>query len=416
MKRLFISILCATALTGVAAQTPADTTQAVYDTTEEVMYDNDRYKVETNHFFDNWFVSGGFGGQIIFGNHDMQVKFLDRVAPALDIAVGKWFTPGIGVRLMYSGLTPGIGVRLMYSGLSVKGATQKEGHGEFPTHSTGVDVPGKGGDGYWLMKQKFKFYNLHLDALFNMSNILYGYNEKRVYNCSPYFGLGWTRVWESPQSMEVSANVGILNSFRLNDALDLNLDIRGAYVSDRFDGELGGRWGEGIWSATIGLTYKFKPRGWDRSKTIIRTHDRTSELKAMQDKLNDMQAQLAQRKRDSVTVVRTLAAANFVIFKIDTWDLTNEARVQLSLFAETIKKADPNVVYVITGYADKGTGSVERNVILSKNRARVVYECLVNEFGVPKKQLRVDHKGGVDNMFYNDPRLSRAVITRVVEE
>lgn len=404
IKHLFISALCAAAFTGAAAQEQhSDTIQSVYDTTEEVMYDNDKYKVETNHFWDNWFVSAGFGGQIIFGNHDKQVKFFDRIAPALDIAVGKWFTPGIGVRLMYSGL-------------SVKGATQKEGHGEFPTHSTGVDVPGKGGDGYWLMKQKFDFYNLHLDALFNMSNILCGYNEKRVYNCTPYVGLGWARVWESPQSMEVSANVGILNSFRLNDALNLNLDIRGAYVSDRFDGELGGRWGEGIWSATVGLTYRFKQRGWGRSKTIVRTHDRQRELKAMQDKLNDMQAQLAQRKRDSITVVRTLAAANFVIFKIDTWDLTKESRVQLGLFAETIKKADPNAVYIITGYADKGTGSIERNVILSKNRARVVYECLVNEFGVPKKQLRVDHKGGVDNMFYNDPRLSRAVITRIMDE
>ena len=208
IKRILTMSLCVASFLGVSAQ--QDTAQVVYDTTEEVMYDNDKYKVETNHFWDNWFVSAGFGGEIIFGNHDKQVKFLDRVAPALDIAVGKWFTPGIGVRLMYSGL-------------SVKGATQK-----------------KGGDGYWLMKQKFKFYNLHLDALFNMSNIL----------C----------------------------------------------------------------------------------------------------------------------------------------------------------------------YADKGTGSIERNVILSKNRARVVYECLVNEFGVPKKQLRVDHKGGVDNMFYNDPRLSRAVITRVVEE
>ena len=404
MKRLFISALCAAAFTGAAAQEQhSDTIQSVYDTTEEVMYNNDKYKVETNHFWDNWFVSAGFGGQVLFGNHDKQVKFFDRIAPALDIAVGKWFTPGIGVRLMYSGL-------------SVKGATQKEGHGEFPTHSTGVDVPGKGGDGYWLMKQKFDFYNLHLDALFNMSNILCGYNEKRVYNCTPYVGLGWARVWESPQSMEVSANVGILNSFRLNDALNLNLDIRGAYVSDRFDGELGGRWGEGIWSATVGLTYRFKQRGWGRSKTIVRTHDRQRELKAMQDKLNDMQAQLAQRKRDSITVVKTLAAANFVIFKIDTWDLTKESRVQLGLFAETIKKADPNAVYIITGYADKGTGSIERNVILSKNRARVVYECLVNEFGVPKKQLRVDHKGGVDNMFYNDPRLSRAVITRIMDE
>lgn len=402
IKRFGLIIACAAITSAVNAQN-ADSTVVVSDVTEEIQYNNDKYKVETNHFFDNWFVSGGFGGQVLFGNHDKQVKFFNRIAPALDIAVGKWFTPGIGVRLMYSGL-------------SVKGATQKEGHGEFPTHSTGEDVPGKGGDGYWLMKQKFKFYNLHLDALFNMSNILYGYNEKRVYNCSPYFGLGWTRVWESPQSMEVSANVGILNSFRLNDALDLNLDIRGAYVSDRFDGELGGRWGEGIWSATIGLTYKFKPRGWDRSKTIIRTHDRTSELKAMQDKLNDMQAQLAKRKTDSITVIRTMAAASFVVFKIDTWDLTNEARVQLSLFAENIKKADPNVIYIITGYADKGTGSVERNIVLSKNRARVVYECLVNEFGVPKKQLRIDHKGGVDDMFYNDPRMSRAVITKVLEE
>ena len=402
IKQFGLIIACVAITSAVNAQ-KVDSTVVVSDVTEEIQYNNDKYKVETNHFFDNWFVSGGFGGQVLFGNHDKQVKFFNRIAPALDIAVGKWFTPGIGVRLMYSGL-------------SVKGATQKEGHGEFPTHSTGEDVPGKGGDGYWLMKQKFKFYNLHLDALFNMSNILYGYNEKRVYNCSPYFGLGWTRVWESPQSMEVSANVGILNSFRLNDALDLNLDIRGAYVSDRFDGELGGRWGEGLWSATIGLTYKFKPRGWDRSKTIIRTHDRRSELKAMQDKLNDMQAQLAKRKTDSITVIRTIAAASFVVFKIDTWDLTNEARVQLSLFAENIKKADPNVIYIITGYADKGTGSVERNIVLSKNRARVVYECLVNEFGVPKKQLRIDHKGGVDNMFYNDPRLSRAVITKVLEE
>lgn len=402
IKQFGLIIACAAITSAVNAQ-KADSTVVVSDVTEEIQYNNDKYKVETNHFLDNWFVSGGFGGQVLFGNHDKQVKFFNRIAPALDIAVGKWFTPGIGVRLMYSGL-------------SVKGATQKEGHGEFPTHSTGEDVPGKGGDGYWLMKQKFKFYNLHLDALFNISNILYGYNEKRVYNCSPYFGLGWTRVWESPQSMEVSANVGILNSFRLNDALDLNLDIRGAYVSDRFDGELGGRWGEGLWSATIGLTYKFKPRGWDRSKTIIRTHDRTSELKAMQDKLNDMQAQLAKRKTDSITVIRTMAAASFVVFKIDTWDLTNEARVQLSLFAENIKKADPNIVYIITGYADKGTGSVERNIVLSKNRARVVYECLVNEFGVPKKQLRIDHKGGVDNMFYNDPRMSRAVITKVLEE
>ena len=70
------------------------------DFTETVEYSNDKYKVETNHFWDNWFLSVGAGPQVMFGDHDKQIGFGKRISPALDIAVGKWFTPGIGVRLM----------------------------------------------------------------------------------------------------------------------------------------------------------------------------------------------------------------------------------------------------------------------------------------------------------------------------
>ena len=68
-------------------------------------------------------------------------------------------------------------------------------------------------------------------------------------------------------------------------------------------------------------------------------------------------------------------------------------------------------MYTIIGYADKGTGSKTRNERLSKARAEAVYDCLVKEFGVPEATLNVAYEGGVDNMFYDDPRLSRAVIT-----
>ena len=82
------------------------------------------------------------------------------------------------------------------------------------------------------------------------------------------------------------------------------------------------------------------------------------------------------------------------------------------MMAEVIKECDSDVVYTITGYADAVTGNKEINDRLSKARAEAVFNCLVNEFGVNPNQLRVDYKGGVDNMFYNDPSLSRAVITR----
>lgn len=380
----------------VCAQTEpvAQSTEVVEESTENV---------EINSFWSNWFISAGGGAQIYFGDHDRQANFGDRLSGALDIAVGKWFSPEIGVRLMYSGL-------------SAKGATQK-GH---LAHSTGVDLPGKGGNGYWLEKSKFNFFNFQIDAMFNASNIIWGYNEKRVYNLSPYVGLGVMRVSDKPAETAIAGHFGLLNSFRLTSCLDLNLDIRGTLVNDDFDGEPGGRKGEGLLTATLGLTYKFSPRGWNRGKNVIRTVYNTAEIKAMQEKLRQMSEENARlqeaiangNKEEAQTIVKQIASSNLVVFPIGKSTLSNEARVNLGMLAEVIKKGDPHSVYTITGYADEGTGSEELNRELSKERADAVYDCLVKEFGISQSQLRIDYKGGVDNMFYDDPRLSRAVITQ----
>ena len=368
------------------------------ESTEKVEYSTDKYKVETNSFWDNWFISIGAGGQVYFGDHDKQVSFGERISPALDIAVGKWFSPEIGVRLMYNGL-------------SAKGATRWGA-----AHSTGEEVEGWGTG---LYKSKFNYFNFQADAMFNLSNIFCGYNEKRVYNCSPYIGLGVMKVTDAPKETAVSGHFGILNSFRLCSALDLNLDLRGTLVDDDFDGEPGGRGGEGMFSATIGLTYKFKPRGWNRSRTIVREVYNNDEINAMREKLNQMSEEnarleeaLAQNDRERAqTIVKQITSANLIVFPIGESTLSNQARVNLGMLAEVIKQGDASTVYTITGYADAGTGSKEINEQLSKARAEAVCDCLVKEFGVNKSQLKIDYKGGVDNMFYDDPRMSRAVIT-----
>lgn len=387
----------ALAASGTAMAQEAQTVQNG-DFTETVEYSTDKFKVETNRFWSNWFVSAGGGVNLYFGDHDKQVKFGKRLAPAVDVAIGKWFTPGIGVRFAYSGL-------------SVKGATQTG------IHSTGEEVPGKGGYGYWLTKQKFNYFNFHLDAMFNVSNLFFGYNPNRVYSLSPYVGLGVMKTNDTPKATEIAGHFGLLNSFRLCDALDLNLDIRGTLVSDAFDGENAGRGGEGMLSATVGLTYKFKKRGWDKAKTVVRIDNRA--INALRQQLADAEAEndrlkraLAEGNRQKAKEIVTKASANLVTFQIGKATLSNEARANLSLLAEAIKSGDGSVVYTITGYADAGTGSKRINERLSKRRAEAVRDCLVKEFGVSESQLRVDYKGGVDNMFYDDPRLSRAVITK----
>ena len=376
---------------GVYAQNESSTTTIVENT--------DKYKVETNRFWSNWFISVGGGAQMYFGDHNKQMSFGERLSPALDVAVGKWFTPGIGVRAMYSGL-------------SIKGATQNG------AHSTGEVYDAS----QWLDKQKFDFMNIHGDVLFNMSNILFGYNEKRVWNVTPYVGLGWMVTWDSPRSREFNANLGVINSFRLCSALDVNLDVRATATKDRFDGETGGHKEEGLLAITLGLTYKFPLRSWGRSTTkVVMFSD--EELKQMKARLRDMgmenqrlKDQIADSGNKTTEIMiekNWVAAPHLITFPIGKSELSNEARVNLGFLAKVMKENNRKVVYTIIGYADKGTGSPKFNERLSKARAEAVYECLVKEFGVPAEILEVTHEGGVDNMFYDDPRLSRAVITEI---
>lgn len=394
IKRTFFAAACLLAASTAFSQEAANEDIVIKETVE---YSTDKHKVETNGFWSNWFVSAGAGAQVYFGDHDNEAKFGNRISPALDIAVGKWFSPEIGVRLMYNGL-------------SAKGATR---WGQ--AHSTGDQVDGWG---IGMYKSKFKYFNFQIDAMFNFSNIICGYNENRVYNCSPYIGVGVMKVTDDPKEAAISGHFGIMNSFRISSAIDINLDLRGTLTSDALDGEFGGRWGEGLFAATVGITYKINPRGWNRAKTVTRNVYDNTELNRMREKLNRLNEENARladelaRKSQEKPVVKQIASANvLIVFPIGKSTLSNQARVSLGMLADAINAGDESTVYTITGYADAGTGSKELNERLSKERAEAVRDCLVDEFGVDASQLKVDYKGGVENMFYDDPRMSRAVIT-----
>lgn len=129
------------------------------------------------------------------------------------------------------------------------------------------------------------------------------------------------------------------------------------------------------------------------------------------DALKKANDELKNRKPEVRT--QKVVAPVYVTFEIRESKLSEEARINLSLFAEAVKKLNNDVVYTISGYADVTTGNDTINDRLSQERAQVVYDCLVNEFGVNKNQLTVEHHGGVNNMFYDDPRLSRATIISV---
>ncbi len=74
------------------------------NTTEIAEVRQDKYAVVTNSFLVNWLVSVGYGATVLFGDYDAAGSFGKRISPTLSVAVGRWFTPGMGARLQYSGL------------------------------------------------------------------------------------------------------------------------------------------------------------------------------------------------------------------------------------------------------------------------------------------------------------------------
>ncbi|MFD2966858.1 OmpA family protein [Sphingobacterium bambusae] len=390
-------LLLGLGLTFVFSAALAQSTNTVADSTVEVS--SDKHRVVTNKFADNWFIGAGVGTQFFYGDHNRQMNFGDRLVPAFELHVGKWFTPGIGTRLAINGIKN-------------KGVTQNG------SHSLGTIYDASQG----LYNQEFNYLNLHGDVLFNFTNLFKGYKPDRFYEISPYVGLGYMFTWDEPKSDEVSANLGLFNKFRMTSALDLTLDLRGSLVNDRFDGELGGRRDEGMLTAAVGVVYKFGTREWGKEKTTTIRYDNSEEINALRTKVNELaqsnealKKQLANARDTTVTDLiiekNVLAAPILVTFPINRSTVSNEARVNLGFFAKIIKEGNPELRYHIVGYADKGTGSKSTNQRLSRERAEAIYNVLVREFNVPASQLEVDYKGGVDNMFYDDPRLSRAVIT-----
>lgn len=361
----------------------------------------DKYAVITNSFWDNWFFSLGGGASVLMGDGDHAGSFGKRISPTLNVAVGKWFTPGVGLRLQYSGL-------------QAKGFTDQKD----ADYVRGNQFKG----GYY--KQRFDYMNLHGDVLFNLNALFGGYNRQRVYEVIPFVGAGFIHNYTKPRREALALNVGVLNRFRLSDALDINVEFSALGTEDKFDGEIGGsRSFDSMLNLTAGITYRFPSRGFRRPVPQLISQ---AELALLQDNLAVMAARnaelqnaLAEAKSQPVAevtetevVIPSDIAPRTVFFSIGSSEVSPREAMNLSYLAEQMKQF-PQTTYTVNGYADAATGSAEFNKQLSLKRAQAVVDVLVHKYGIAADRLKADANGGVDR--FGQPILNRVVLVQSAE-
>jgi len=341
-------------------------------------------------FWDNWFIQVQGGVSENFSDNYERAKIMKLLSPVGTIGVGKYFSPEIGARIQF---------------------TAGQARNKYITSSIN--------DYYHTT-----FIGGNFDALFNFTNIFGQYKENRVFNLVGIMGLGYESGFkrnadskgpEVEHTRTLSPRFGLQGDFRLCEAWSFNLETNANYDSDNFNGIVSRRKYDVRLNVLAGITYKFPARGFK----VLSAVD-PSTISALNDKINaqrqeieNLQNQLKNQPAPQTnTQVVTKITPTVVIFKIGKSAIEENQKAALYNFANSIKANGQKVT--IIGYADKGTGSTERNMKLSQDRADAVSKALQG-YGVDANNITTEAKGDTEQPFINTNDWNRVVILTSAE-
>ena len=375
----------------------------------------EKNSVFTGGFWKNWELSGNLGTQLFYGDNDWKVNKMTEMLtfPAVDLYLTKWASPSFGV---------GLGVSYGYfKGLYIT-SDYWQGYNRIVDAWFKTNELYKDADPIYayekLSYQRGHWIDAYVLAHADLGNIFFGYNPDRFFDIVAFGGGGMIFGLNDKDAHSVTYNLGLANNFRITDRFKLNLNLRGAFVGDEFDGESyvdeptikhiqDNHKYDGIFGATLGFTYGLDRDGWKTaSRSSKYEYDKEIVEKIVKETVPIPEPQII------VDIPEVWFHINFVV---DKWDISKRELINLQSIADLIKST-PNTKYLVCGYADKQTATPDHNMMLSENRANAVYDVLVNQFGVPTSQLVKDFKGGVDYMFYDEKELSRCVMINSIKD
>jgi len=367
---------------------------------------------ETNGAFDNIWI-GVAGGINTVTPSVRSPRTWGNLGLAVDVNVGKWFTPAVGLRVGYHGLWN----------------NAKNG-------LTNVAAAGT----------NFGFHYVHGDVMWNIINTIAGYKETRLWNIAPYLTMGVLDVSKkvmplqrgAANNLEYAAGAGLFNTFRISDRINVTLDVMALVGKAAAYTRNSGRFLM-LPSATAGLAFNLGKTNFDRHSSItpvvIPVPFTTEQYNALADKVAALEKENAQLKDKIAALEKELAPYKNLVngqtylfengkftavevtnatplsvyFDLGSSKLSAREKAHLEYFCENAIDGDTKLS--VNGYADKQTGSARGNQKLSEQRVKTVVDFLTKA-GAKEANIETAAHGDTINPF-NTAAKNRVVTIEV---
>lgn len=293
-------------------------------------------------------------------------------------------------------------------------------------HVSGLQAKSRFESAYYNLDYKWNYLTTDADLLVNISN-LFSKNYARPLNLIFVGGLGLNYAWDNDELMNMRApaevvplawddnrlchnlRAGLRLETDVTKPLGVSLEVAANSLDDRFNSKTNDK-DDWMITAMVGIAYRFGKR-YQKPAPVM--------APVVQEIVEDHSADLApatpvveekkpEPKPQPKAVVKKETLHENIFYVICMSDPEDQGKPQLQRVADFMKKYKDAKVSIV-GYADKGTGNPEINVMYAERRAAQCKDALVNKYGCDASRISIDSKGDTVQPFAENDK-NRCVI------
>ena len=327
-------------------------------------------------FKKHFFLDLQAGGQYTLG----EAKFKDLLSPNFQGAIGYQFTPVFGLRAQMNGIWSRGG----WDGFRAK-------KGETP----------------YTASYKYKYVAPGLDFMFNLSNLIGGWNPNRVVNATVFLGGGinWAGGNQEVNNLAASlqdpsdynleylwqgkkvrpfGRAGLDIEFKVSKCVSIMLEGNANIISDKYNSKKASN-PDWYFNALAGVRINL-------GKSYTKTTKPVEEPAPAPAPVQEYVAPQPEPQPEPVVEKKAEEIRRDIFFTIGSNKISAEENKKILEVIDFLV-ANPDAKVVVTGYADKGTGNDRINDRIAAKRAAAVTWMLKKKYGIPAERITEQSKG-----------------------